>query len=297
MNTKIKALLALGGTVVFFSTGVIVARAVVIEVSPMLLLFLRMLVAAVVFLPFIFKSIVWKKPKFKNLVLVSLLSTINVAFFLWGIQYTSASASQFVYATQPILTILISNYLLKERYPTRSFFGVGVGLIGIAFIIYQSAVEKGETITGSLVGNIAMVIAMSGWLWYILLSKKMSKFFTPMEISGISIFVSLLVSIVLLLLQTTIASIPIILSWKAIFAGIYMGFFSTFLTYILTQYAIKYLTSLTVNLTSYIQPIVVTILAIILLGERLTTSFSIGSLLVFAGIFLSTTLELYKRRK
>lgn len=297
MNTKVKAIFALGGTVIFFSIGVIVARATVVEVSPMLLLFIRMLVAAAIFFPFTFKNNVWKKPKFKILVAVSLLSTVNVAFFTWGIQYTSASASQLIYAAQPIMTILISNYLLKEKYPASSFLGVIVGLVGIVFIVYQSVLTKGDTIVGSLVGNLAIIVAMSGWLWYILLSKKLTKYFSPTEISSVSIFVSLIVAVILLGWQTVITLKPIHITWEAILAGGYMGSFGTVVTYMFTQYAIKYLTPLTVNLTSYIQPVVVTIMALIFLGERLTIGFTIGSSLVFFGIFLSSTLEFYKRRK
>jgi len=297
MNIKIKALIALSGTVLFFSLLVIIARAMVVDVSPMFLLFLRMSVAAIAFSPFLLKSGVWKKSKFKILVIVSLLSTINLSFFIWGIQYTSASASQLIYAAQPILTILVSNYMLKEKYPTRSFVGVIVGLMGIIFIIYQSVAEKGETISGSFIGNIAIVIAMLGWFWYIMLSKKLSKYFTPVEIGSVSIFVSLAVSIVLLIFQIVLTTVPVHLTKEALLAGIYMGFFGTFMTYILMQYAIKYLTPLTVNLSSYIQPVVVMVLAIFLLGEKLTVNFLIGSILVLSGVLLTASLEVYKRRR
>lgn len=297
MNTKIKSLFALAGTVVFFSILVIIARAVVADVSPMLLLFIRMFVAAAAFLPFLLKSKVWQKPKINNLISVSLLSTINLVFFIWGIQYTSASTSQLIYAAQPILAIIVGTYIYKQRYSSLSIIGVLLGLAGLAIIIIHSAVDKGETIAGGIVGNIAVTIAMLGWFWYIMLSKKLSKYFSPIEIASVSVFVSLVVSVVLLFLQTVLNPIHIVLSWKAVLAGGYMGFFGTFLTYLFLQYSIKYLTTLTVNLTSYIQPIVVTSLAIIFLGEKLTASFSLGTLLIFAGIFLTTTLEVYKRRK
>ncbi len=297
MNTKIKSLFALAGTVVFFSILVIIARAAVSEVSPMLLLFIRMFVAAVAFLPFLLKSKVWQKPKINNLILVSLLSTINLVFFIWGIQYTSASTSQLIYAAQPILAIIVGTYIYKQKYSSLSIIGVLLGLAGLGIIIIHSAVDKGETIAGGIVGNIAVTIAMLGWFWYIMLSKKLSKYFSPIEIASVSVFVSLVVSVVLLFLQTVLTPIHIVLSWKAVLAGGYMGFFGTFLTYLFLQYSIKHLTTLTVNLTSYIQPIVVTGLAIIFLGEKLTASFSLGTLLIFAGIFLTTTLEVNKRRK
>ena len=297
MSQKFKALIALGATVIFFSVLVIVSKAIVADVSPMYILFLRMLVAEIAFLPFFIKSRVWRKLEFKKLLAVSALSTINVVFFIWGIQYTSASASQLIYAAQPILTIVISVIFWKERFPLRTILGVTIGLLGIFFIIYRSSIEKGETITGGVVGNLAMVVAMTGWLFYILFSKRLSKYFSPVEIGSTSILVSLAVATILCFVELYTGHLSIVLNRNVILAGLYMGFFGSFLTYLFMQYAIKYLSPLTVNLTSYIQPVTVAILAIILLGEKLTFYFTLGSMLVFLGVFLTATLEFYHRRR
>lgn len=297
MSSGIRSILALAVTVILFSLVVIVARAFVADVSPMLLLFIRMVTALIGFSPFLIKSKVFRKKNFSKLVGVSLLSTVNVVFFIWGIQYTSASASQLVYAVQPALTILVSFLFLHEKYPFRSFLGVVIGLLGVVYIVYQSAVEKGTTISGGLVGNLAIVVAMLGWFGYILLSKKISRYFSPLEISSVSVLVSLFVSIILLAYQTVVSHIVFRLNLTALLAGSYMGFFGTFLNYLLLQYAIRNLKPLTVNLTAYIQPITVAFLAILLLGEKMTVQFLLGSILVFAGVFLSVTIELYQRNK
>jgi len=87
----------------------------------------------------------------------------------------------------------------------------------------------------------------------------------------------------------------LILSRNLILAGLYLGLCGSFLTYILIQYAIKYLSPLTVNLSSYIQPILTTAMAMILLGEKLTMTFLFGSMMVLFGVFISATLEFYFR--
>lgn len=297
MSTKLKALIALLATVVLWSFSVVIARATVTEFHPMTLLFGRLLVAAISFAPFFMERQPWKHYAFSKLIGVSLLSTVNLSFFMWGIQYTSASASQLIYAAMPILIIIVSALILKEKYPTRRIVGVLVGLAGIVYLVYLSAIEKGTTISGSLIGNLAIVVAMLGWMSYILLSKKLSKIFSPIEIGSVSIMVSFVVSIPLFLWETVRLRLPLHLSGDGILAIIYMGFFGTFLTYLLYQYAIKHVSVLTASLTSYIQPITTALLAIILLGERLTIGFIFGAILVFLGIFLATTLEMYHRRK
>ncbi len=295
MTTKIKALLSLAATVVLFTFVVIVARFTVTDVPQMYVLFIRTLVASIAFLPFFIKSKVWNKPKFKELMLVSSLSTVNLVFFMWGIKYTSASASQLIYAAMPILTILVTTFFFKNKYSLRTIIGVVIGFTGILFIIYTSAVEKGETISGGIIGNLAVVIAMLGWLAYILLSKKYSRYFTPVEIGATSLLLSFFVTLILAIIQFNLDHRGLVLSQNLILAGLYLGLCGSFLTYILIQYAIKYLSPLTVNLSSYIQPILTTAMAMILLGEKMTLTFLFGSMMVLFGVFISATLEFYFR--
>jgi len=297
MVSNNKAILALLLMVVLFSFSVIIARVLVFSIPPFFVHFFRMLFASVAFLPFFIKSRCWQKEKFSSLLIVSVFASVNLIGFIWGIQYTTASASQIIYSAQPILIIIIGYLFLKEKYPGRKILGVITGLAGVIYIVYLSKIEGGITISGSLVGNLAMILAMSGWLTYTLLSKKLSKYFKPIEISSTSILVALVLSIPLLFFSSRgnvdFSSLTLPIIW-AIF---YMGIFGTFFTHLLFQYAIKNTSTLTVSLASYIQPITTTILAIILIGEQLTILFVAGSSLVFLGVFLSTALEAHHRRK
>ena len=233
----------------------------------------------------------WRKSKFKTLLLVSLGSTINLTYFMLGIAYTTATASQVIYAAIPILVLLFGKYFQRHTHSYRKIGGVVVGFMEILLIIYLSILEKGTTITGSFIGNWLIIIAMLGWTAYLLSSKHLTRYFTPLEIGSTIITVGFFVSTVVLMLHLggkgTIGSLAL----PALGAAFYMGFFGTFATYILYQYAVKHLSSLTVSLTSYIQPITTAFLAILFLGEQLTTPFIIGSMLVFAGIFLVSEIK------
>lgn len=296
MTAKSKALIGLGLTVILFSFVVIATRFAVSDTSQSVLMFYRMLFASLAFLPFVIKSQVWKKAKFRDLLSVSALSSVNILFFMWGIKYTSASASQLIYAAAPILNIVISDFIWKEKVKTRTIVGVIIGLFGIFFVIISSVLEKGETISGSLTGNIAVVIAMLGWLFYTLLSKRISKYFNVWEIGSTSILITLFCATFFLFFQHKTDFWALAISFDTLLICLYLGIFGTFATYVLMQYAIKHLSTLTVNLTSYIQPISTTLLAIILLGEKLTPTFILGGLFVFSGIIITVTIEFYRLR-
>lgn len=297
MRTKYLALGALVATIIFWGFFAVVARFAVFIASPMVLLFIRFFVAGVCFLPFFLRDKPWRKKKFRELLFVSIFSTVNVVFFMWGIQYTSASASQVIYAAQPILILLYNFLILKEGHPWMKTVGVAVGFVGITYIVYLSAVEKGTTISGSLIGNLAILCAMSGWLIYLLKSKKIAKDFSPREIGSTSIFVSLVIAMILMGGEIFTGVARITAGWTMVLIALYMGIFATFLAYLCLQFAVSHLKPLTISLTSYIQPIATTIFATLLIGEKLTSHFAVGSALVFAGIFFTSSLEAYHHRK
>ncbi|MBI2617264.1 DMT family transporter [Candidatus Gottesmanbacteria bacterium] len=297
MRIKLLAVSALFATILFWGFFAVIARFAVFSVSPMVLLFIRFFIGAVCFLPFFLKDKPWKNKRFRELLFVSSFSTINVALFIWGIQYTSASASQVIYAVQPVLILLFNFFVLKEKHPLVKVLGVAIGFAGVAYIVYLSAIEKGTTISGNLVGNLAILGAMGGWLTYILTSKKISKHFTPMEIGSTSIFVTLFIATFLVGVELFTGNAKITISLTIVLIGLYMGIFATFLAYICTQFAVKHLSPLTTSLSSYIQPIATAIFATLLIGERVTANFLAGSMFVFAGIFLTSTVDAYTHRK
>ncbi len=297
MSISLKAIISLLFSIFFGALIAVVSKNYVKQTPPMFILFMRFLIASICFLPFLIKSRVWRKNNFKKLLGVSLFATVNTAFFIWGIQYTTASVSQIIYAVMPILVVLVDTFIKKIKHPLHQIFGVLLGLFGIVFIVYRSFVENGTTITGGIIGNIAIIIAMSGWLIYLYLSKAISKSFSPMEIGGISSIVSVVIAFFLMIGEVILQHETININGQILLAGLYLGIGGTFLFYLSFQYAILYTSPLYVSFSAYLQPVIATILAGIFLNEQITPNFIFGSVFVFAGIFLTTTLEVYKRRK
>ena len=288
MKNSTKATFALLGTVLLWSYMVVISRQIVFDIDPVTVLFLRLLIASIFFLPFFIFNHTWKKPHFLKLLLISLGSTTNLTFFILGIKYTTASASQIVYAAMPILIFTYGRLILKEKQTPIKITGIIIGFLGLLLIGFLSAIEKGATITGTLYGNILISIAMLGWTFYLLTSKKISKYFNPIELGSTSILVSFIISTVIFFVNQSLTHSSLILNKGQFFTIFYIGFAGTFLTYLLYQYAVKHSSPLKVSLTSYIQPVTTAFLAILILGEKLTYYFIIGSIFVLLGVFFTS---------
>ncbi len=297
MKTEYKAGIALLTSTILGAFIAIVSKIALREIGPFTVLFFRFLIAAITISPFVLKSRPWRNKYFRQLLAVSVLSTANTALFIWGIQFTSATVSQIIYAAMPLLIIFISTLVWKERFPLRKILGVTIGLVGIIYIVYLSIIEKGTTISGSLKGNVAIILAMFSWMFYIILSKRISKFFSPITISGVSVFSSCIIGFFLFLGEYSTSNFMLKFNTQILVAVIYLGLFGSTIFYILYQYGIKYSSALTASLTSYLQPIFTAILAMLILNEKLTFGFTLGCALVFIGIFVTTTLEIRHRNK
>lgn len=295
MSGKIKGLLALLSTIFIWSLMTIIVKSAVSNADPIVLLFLRLLIAAVTFFPFILRSKVWTKPRFTTLAIISLLAAGNVFGFMMGVKYTSASVSQLIYAAIPIILLIVSSVFYKEKFSWQKVAGILIGFSGLIYIFYSSIMDKGETISGGITGNIIIFIAALNWAGYILFSKRISKYFSPMEIGGVSAIVSFICALIFIIFSFLFWETRLIFTPSLLGAAFYAGFFGTFVTYLLFQYAVKNLSSLTVGLSSYIQPITTSFLAILLIGEKLTASYAFGSILVLLGVFISTSDELRRR--
>src|SRR4030043_1025804 len=283
MTNKLKAVSALLLAVIFWSIMVVVSRSVVGKIRPFSVNYYRLFIASVAFLPFFIQRKPWRSNKFPKLLAVSLFTMINFTFFMQGIQYTSASASQLIYSFTPVMIMVISALFFREKFLLRKIIGVLIGLLGIAFIIYLSSLEQGTTISGSIKGNLLIMVAMIGWLFYILLTKNLSKEFSPEAISSTSILVAFVLTIPLYLIENHYFSSQPVLTPKDLGELFFLGFFGTFLTYLLHQYALRHLSALTTSLSSYIQPITTSIIEILLLGVSLTSGFIVGTSMVFTG--------------
>jgi drug/metabolite transporter (DMT)-like permease len=66
-----------------------------------------------------------------------------------------------------------------------------------------------------------------------------------------------------------------------------MAMFSSVLAYLIYNYALTYMPASRASAASYLQPLGATLLAVVLLGESVTTALAIGGMLVLTGVFVT----------
>lgn len=209
----------------------------------------------------------------------------NMLTFFKGLSYTSPIMGAVLMVTTPMIVLVLSAILIKERMENRKIIGILLGLAGtITLILYGKSMVNAPN---AMLGNfLVFVNAVSYGFYLIIVKKLMDKYKAISFVKWIYFFGFLMV-------------IPFgwsefqSVDWAIVPTSAYLkiGFvvvFSTFLTYLLNLLSMKELKPTTVAVFIYLQPLFASIFAISL-GKDELSWVKIGSaLLIFIGVYLVT---------
>ena len=210
---------------------------------------------------------------------------LNMLTFFKGLSYTSPIMGAVLMVTTPMIVLILSAIIMKERMKKRKMFGIILGLAGtVTLILYGKSVVNAPNAT---LGNLLVFINAISYGFYLILVKKlMDKYNAFTFVKWIYTFGFLMVlpfgwnefhAIDWVILPTAIY-------WKIGFVVV----FSTFLTYLLNLVSMRELKPTTVAVFIYLQPLFATIFAVGLGKDELSLVKLLSAVLIFAGVYLVT---------
>lgn len=286
MKTSNQAFLLIILAALFGSSVPVAAKIAYQSFTPFTLVFCRFLIAALFLVPFVYRKIDLHKSKIKKLILVGSVGSLNPIFLFIALQFTKASVTPLIYASVPALSVLILYLFENKRISFQKILSIGVGLFGVALVVLEP-VLVGAVPIGNLIGNSLIFLAAIAFACFGILSKKISKT-TPIELTLSFILMTLILSSPLMLWEIYFNGLPQILSIKPWIAAVYVGVGGTALFYLSFQKALAVGNAITASLFTYLQPIFTALLAILLLGEKVTVLMVVGGLIAFIGARLGT---------
>ena len=204
---------------------------------------------------------------------------INMLCFFEGLNITTPINASLIMITTPLIVYLISFFLKEERLSIR-LLGVLLGLSGAGLLITGGNV----TIKFNNLGDILVLLNAVSYAVYLILIKSMMDKYHPITVLK-TIFLMGLVVLVPIgypeFSEIEFSNMPMSIIGKSLF----VVFFTTCLAYFFNIYAISKLRSSTVAFYIYLQPILATILAIILGKDILTGTKLLSGFLIFVGVF------------
>lgn len=226
-----------------------------------------------------------KKAMKQNLLLLALSGAgigFNWILLFEAYNYTSVATATLCYYLAPILVILASPVVLKEKLTLKKLLCTIVALIGM--ILVSGVAEAGFAGITELKGIFFGLAAAVLYASVILMNKKMpgvpsyDKTIFQLGLASIALLPYVLLTENLQTVSLTPAALVLLLVAGVIHTGI---------AYWLYFGSMDHLPSHTVALLSYIDPILAIFLSVLLLRESMTLSAGLGAVMILGAAYIS----------
>lgn len=209
---------------------------------------------------------------------------VNQLLFLKGLSLTYPVHASLLMLSTPILIVLFTGWVLKEKTGWQKITGLLLGVAGAAVLILAKAAngDKTNVITGDL---LIIINAVSYTIYFIIVKPLMAKY------NAVVIIRWIFTAGFFMVLPFGWAEFAEI-KWAVYNITDYTTLFlvvvpGTFLAYLFNIYGIKILGSATAGFYIYTQPFFATAIAMLFLHEPLELYKAIAAVLIFAGVYLT----------
>lgn len=276
---------------VLWAASYVAAKFALRDTSVILMLALRMIISALILLPWLLarrQELKLTRQDIAQLALLSLMGFVfNKLLEFGGLALTTASDVALLIASESIFTAALAWIFLRERVSKRTLLALVLGFGGVYLIIERSLIPSVPNDGGipRMVGNLLVLMALLAEAFYTVRGKSLLKKHSPLLITAASIAGSAL-------FWAPVAGWEIIatgwrplslLGWLSI--G-WLALMSTVLAYLLWFKGLSGVDGSAAASTLFIQPLLGTILAIVLLDDQLTPMTIVGGLLIVGSVYL-----------
>ncbi len=288
MNSRGFAIFALFMVQVLYGLNYTFAKTVMNEnfVKPFALTVLRVGGAGIlfwVFSLFLPKEKVERKDYFKFFIAAAFGVAINMLFFLKGIELTTPIHASAIMTITPVIILILSSIVLKEKITTLKIIGVTLALSGaLALTLFGDSEREGDNI---FLGNTFILLNALFFSIYIILIKQLTAKYHPFTfIKWLFLFGFFMV------LPFGYHQLQDV-QWQAFtpyisFSILFVVIGATFGTYLLNPIALNKLKASTVGVFIYLQPVIAGLFAVIMGADTVDTLKIITMVLIFSGVYL-----------
>lgn len=294
---NLKAHLALLFVNVLYGASHVLAKGVMPEyLSPTVFILFRVLGATLLFWLVLFFT-KYEKINRKDvppLIACGLFGVaINQLFFFHGLNLSSSVNSGIIMAMNPIMVVILSFFILKERITVLRSTGIALGFIGTILLTFKGATAKGD----SSLGDLFLVINALSYAIYLVIAKPLMQKYKPLTVItwvftfGLA-FVLLFPPTIPEFIKTDFSTFTssVVLKIGYVVVGV------TFLTYLLTMYGLKYLSPTISSSYIYTQPVIVMLFAFLFASLHWSADYTstitfqkvLYMLLIFAGVYMAS---------
>jgi drug/metabolite transporter (DMT)-like permease len=258
------------------------------HLMPKAIIFLRVIVTVFVFgvLHFILPSEkVGKRDLFRMALCAVFGVAVNQILFFEGLNLSTPINASIIITAIPVLILLFSHYILKERITTIKVAGIILGAAGALLVILSAG--SGDFKSGTMLGNLLIFINATSWALYLVLIKPLTEKYNSTTIMKWVFFFGLIIIFPFTFSSFAASSFSTI-PFKIWMSISFVIFGATIIAYFLNNYSLKTLSPSVNGIYIYIQPLVASVVAILFGKDQLTVIKILAAVLIMAGVYFVT---------
>jgi drug/metabolite transporter (DMT)-like permease len=285
-NTQ-KAHLALLSTTLIFGVAYNIVKSLMpVMLSPMQLIFIRMLGGMLIF--WLFQRLfVPEKVERKDLMMLAICGVfgfaMNQALFYAGLNLSTPVDASLIHVLNPIVVMVFASLIMGEKVTWTKAGGIALGASGVFILILYGRVVS---FNGShALGNMLIFLNMVCYALYLVLIKPLvGKYHTTTILKWVSFFGFIFVFpfSVKPAMEINFAAITFT-AWLGI---AYIIVLNTFVAYLLINFALKSVSATVVSYYSYLQPVIAAIMSVTIGQGGITGPKIFAALLIFSGVYV-----------
>lgn len=268
----------------------VIAKFALREFSPLLAAGLRTSLAAITMIP----VYVWARRRDDSndwnwrdvpiLLSLGLLGVgLNQALFILGMSRTSVGHAAIMIGLTPMVVLVVAAAWGMERLNGVRVAGMLLALAGVGVLQAGSATGGRDS---SFTGDLLVLAGGTVFAIFTVAGKRESRRLGPVTLNTFAYVGSAFAMLPITLAQS--GSFPYRrVTWMAWASLGYMAVVSSVFCYLIYYHALKWIPASRVSTFSYLQPLIATLLAIVLLDETPAKSLFLGGGLVLAGVYLA----------
>ena len=192
-----------------------------------------------------------------------------------GISRLTGSISSLLGAMNPIFIPVLASFYLKEELTRSKVLCVAVSMLGVVMII-------GVNGTVDILGALLMLVSVFLWSTTSIIIRRISGEYDPMQIAmlGMVFALPLTGAWAALELKTAAFSLPL----ESLLAVLFMGIVGTAVAHTLWNTSLSLMDASFCSMFYPMQPLVSSVLGVLILGETVTLNFVVGGIVSCCGI-------------
>ncbi|OCX24816.1 DMT family transporter [Pseudomonas graminis] len=265
-----------------WSSAFIAVKIALLEITPFLLIFSRLVLGSIFFLIF------WRfkgcaRIARKDIFLLLLMGLFEPCLYFMcettALQYTTASQAGIVFAFLPIFIIIFSLMFFGERPTLFQCVGGGLAILGVIVLnLYGAQSEHG---VNPVKGNLLELFAIACAAGYTIMLKKLSGDYSPFFLAGVQSFIGTIFFLPFAWLDSDASGE---IGLQSVVAVVYLGVIVTAGAYILFNIGMTSVTATQGGMYFNLIPIFTLLLSVIILDESISSGQVTSMALVIFGV-------------